>query len=153
MTLIITPRYPIAGGLVLASPRYFCEEWAGVHSAPILEGDDFAPDQTDGEVFQRRYLGPIRFAFPLQIVGDVDVDGLPVNPPDVGLRTAVEAAKTAITTTTTTKEFRDVYSDGSYMAAQAVMSLGNVQVVDDYSVQAIVDVKVPGGVWTLTAAP
>jgi hypothetical protein len=153
MTWIVSPRYPMAGGLILASPRFLVEDWAGAHGAAALLGDDFTPDQGTGDVFQRRYLGPIRFAFPLKIFGDVDVDGNPVTPADVGLRTAVEAAKTAITTTTATKEFRDVYSDGSYMAGQAVMSVGPFRAIDMYAVQTVVDVKVVGGVWTLTAAP
>ncbi|HEX9765733.1 MAG TPA: hypothetical protein VGA36_03150 [Nitriliruptorales bacterium] len=153
MTWIVSDRYPMAGGLVLATPMVLAEDWAGVHNAPELRGEDFVATGVAGEVFQPRVAGASRLAVRLTITGAVDDDGDPVEVPDVGLRTAIAVLVAAVTTTTATKEFRDVFSDGSYLAAQCVMSLGPCRPLDDYTVAAVLDVKNLSGIWTLTAAP
>lgn len=148
MALLLSDRYPQVATLALATPAHIGEDWAGIVSMPTFRGDDWIAPGTAGETFLPRVKGAIRFELGVVVFGDKDPDGNAYAAADQGLQTNLDLLWTAIDTTSTTVEIRDVYSDGTYRSADAVIIPGAPKAIGPNVVRVVLAVKIPTGTWT-----
>lgn len=151
MAVITHTRYPMVGGLPLATAAHEARGWATVHTLPPLKGSNPNPQGADGRTFRQKNFDAIEFSFDVVTYGNKDNDGNPYSDAHDGLRQNVAQLAAAIDTRDATVEFRDVYATG-YRSAQVEVDPRSCDQINPTSVVFVLRFIVVSASWTWNPA-
>ena len=143
-------------GLSVTSRSHVCEDISGVYAPPQPRGQTRVVPGQPGELPRRLQPGAARFSLPVVVFGDCEPDGTPYADVREGLRVNLDLVRQAASPASSapwTVTATHTLPDGATRTAQVqVVSVEGPVPIGPSAARVVLDVVVPSGTWTYTAA-